>query len=607
MAPLDDIQKKLASADEEERRIAVRSLAALPLPDARELAFASLGDESWRVRKEAVELILSFRADEGLISDLVDLLSVQGNAGLRNSVVEILQATGEKALPKLVASLGHEDPGVRKFLVDIMGGIGSASVVPELCLVLDDEDANVAAAAAESLGLIGDSGSLPHLLKALERDDLLIRYAILEALVKIGSPVPLQVITPLAGDPLLKRALFDCLGIIGSPEAVSLLIEGLGDRARKVREAALVALDLIRRRSVPAEVRGVIDPLLRSVAGTEPVEYLLAVGKSQDRKIKNAAIAILGAIGDLRAVDLLLDEYRNEEMQSAALQALRDMGNGVGRELEARFENADTEGRCVIVHMAGELDLPESRRIAENGTADQYPMVRAFAAEAIGKIEAVELISIVTELLGDVNGDVRRRATGAMVRLAKVASESVAAAASRLGESGDPDSRIQGVRLYAALNDSGHIAFMLKDEEAAVRREAVNALAELRSAESAGRLTIALSDEDGDVRLAAATALGWSGFADDAGALLLALDDPSPRVQIAALKSLGRRRQLSALEKILAMLEESSGMLLISAMRAAVQIDPVKARPYLLKAEESGDEEVVKVARELVESLQERV
>lgn len=176
--PLENLLKSLASPDEEERRLAVSTLAGFPFERIKHLALSALGDESWRVRKEAVDLILSVSPGEELSRELVSLLIVRENTGLRNSVVEVLQTVGEKVIPHLVEHLAHEDAGVRKFIVDIMGGIGSKAALPELTVALADSDANVAAAAAESLGTIGDCGAVPYLLKTLERDDLLIRYAI---------------------------------------------------------------------------------------------------------------------------------------------------------------------------------------------------------------------------------------------------------------------------------------------------------------------------------------------------------------------------------------------------------------------------------------------
>jgi HEAT repeat protein len=605
--PLVILQQKLGSPDEEERRAAVGALADFPIEMVRDLAFTALGDESWRVRKEAVDLILSFSPDDTLVRQLVSLLSIQGNAGLRNSVVEVLQTFGVHALPQLIETLSHEDAGVRKFVVDIMGGIGNASVVPELAAVLDDEDPNVAAAAAESLGLIGNDKALPHLLKALDRDEFLLRFAVLEAFAKIGRPVPLEVITPLAANPLLKKALFECLGVVGSHGAVAILAEGLHDRGRNVREAALTALDAIRRRSAPGDVEQVIDPSLRQLAGTDSVEYLMTMVQSHDKRIKAAAISILGVVGDLRVVDVFLREYRDENMQQVALQALRDMGGAVGPLLSNRFLSADDEIRCVIAHLSGELLLPESVSIASAALNDDLPLVRALAAEAIGKGGMEGLIPAVIALLNDPAAEVRRKATGALVRLAEVARESVSAAAIQIADSENPDCRFQAVRLLAALRDAGHLSLLSKDEDPRVRREAVSCLGELSLPESSGRLTMALADEDPDVRVAAATALGWPGFEDESGSLLLALNDPSPRVQVAALKSLGRRNQQSALPSIAAMVGDLSGMLLIAALQALFQISPDKALPYLAKAEQDADSEVARVARGLIDSMTERV
>lgn len=606
MEPLEDLQIKLGSEDEEERRSAVRGLARFPLHIVRELAFAALGDESWRVRKEAVDLLLSFSSEAGLAGELIDLLSVQGNAGLRNSVVEVLQTIGAPVLPQLVENLRHDDPGVRKFIVDIMGGIGDAAAVADLVTVLADQDPNVAAAAAESLGLIGDEKALPHLLKALERDEFLIRYAVLQALVKIGRPVPLDLITPLASNLLLKKAVFECIGIIGGCSAVTLLAEGLRDRARNVREAALVALDSIRCRCEKRELESVIRPCLGSLVNTDAVGYLMSLSENSDRRIKTAALSILGLIGDVRALEVFLAEYRNEAMQEVSLHALREMGPKAGEALAALYGSADDESRCVIAHISGELQLPECVAIVAAGLRDVVPMVRALSAEAAGKGGMTGLIAAVISLLDDGSAEVRRKAVGALVRLATVAGDTVAASAAQLADSDSPETRLQSVRLLAALKDLAHLMLLSKDEDPRVRREALTCLGELHSPESAARLTMALADEDPEVRIAAVTALGWQGFADDSGALVLALNDSSPRVQVATLKSLGRRQQQSALDSIIALIGNSSGMILISALQAAFQISPVAALPYLMAAEGNPDPEVSRIAKLLVQSVAEK-
>lgn len=603
---LEELVKKFASPDEEERRIAVSAFSGFPFAQVKELAFAALGDESWRVRKEAVDLILSVSPGDELARDLVALLVVQGNAGLRNSVVEVLQSVGESVLPHLVGHLAHDDAGVRKFIVDIMGGIGSPRSIADLQKALEDSDPNVAAAAAESMGLIGDKEALPSLLDCLQRDDLLIRYAILEALVKIGNPVPLESITSLAGDPLLKKAVFECLGVIGDVGSVPLLIEGLTDRARNVREAAVSALSVIRQRMSPALFNEIAEPYLKAIRGTDAVEYLIAMLESTDLKIKAAALLFLGIIGDLRAFDVFLRAYRDENVRLASIEALRSIGQPAGQLLYSKFASADEEDRCIIVHISGEIQFTESCTIASAAVEDNSFTVRALAAEAIGKSGHTELIPLLIKLLSDDHMEVRKRTTSALVRLATVASDGVAASARQLADSTDPDSRLQAVRLFTALRDIAPLISLSKDEDYLVRRESITALGELCSPESAGRITMALADEEADVRLAAATALGWSGFADDSDSLLLALEDSSQRVQSAAIKSIGKRRDTAAFERIAAFIGNPSGMLRIAALQTLVQIDPVKAAKVLSMAANDTDDDVARVASNLLNSLSER-
>lgn len=603
---LEELVKRFASPDEEERRVAVSAFSGFPFAQVKDLTFAALGDDSWRVRKEAVDLILSVSPGDELARELIALLVVQGNAGLRNSVVEVLQAVGASVLPHLVEHLAHEDAGVRKFIVDIMGGIGSPASIADLKRALDDSDPNVAAAAAESMGLIGDKEALPSLLDCLQRDDLLIRYAILEALVKIGNPVPLESITSLAGDPLLKKAVFECLGVIGDIGSAQLLIEGLTDRARNVREAALSALSVIRQRTAPERFQETAEARLKEIRGTDAVEYLIAMLESSDLRIKSAAILFLGIVGDPRAFEVLLRSYRDENVRNASLEALKCFGQPVGQLLSTRFASADEEERCIIVHISGEMQFAESCSIASAALEDSSASVRALAAEAIGKSGHTELIPSLFKLLSDESLEVRKRTTSALVRLATLASDGVAASARQLADSADPDCRLQAVRLFAALHDISPLISLSKDEDYLVRREAINALGELRVPDAAGRITMALADEEADVRLAAATALSWSGFADDADSLLLALDDSSQRVQAAAIKSIGKRKDKAAFERITAFSRNPSGMLRIAALQTLVQIDPEKAATVLSNAANDSDEEVARVASNLLNMLSER-
>ncbi|NIQ96152.1 MAG: HEAT repeat domain-containing protein, partial [Desulfuromonadales bacterium] len=94
--------------------------------------YNALGDESWRVRKEAVDLFLRRPENARCAGEVVKLLHSEENAGLRNAAMEILIRLGRQAVPHLLSEIGTPDHDVRKFILDIVGEIGDPSCVPAL-------------------------------------------------------------------------------------------------------------------------------------------------------------------------------------------------------------------------------------------------------------------------------------------------------------------------------------------------------------------------------------------------------------------------------------------------------------------------------------------
>ena len=202
---------------EEERLQVLKSLDRAAADQDMRLVYRALGDESWRVRKEAVEIFLSFRRSGELVGEIIELLHAEDNAGLRNAAVEILESLGRQAVPSLLSELSCEDQDVRKFVLDILGEIADPAATGAMIAALGDKDENVRAAAAENLGNTGAEEAVLPLLDALRNPDLLFRFTVLQALGQIGVQVPIERLVEFQGEPLLRKALFECLGRIGGP------------------------------------------------------------------------------------------------------------------------------------------------------------------------------------------------------------------------------------------------------------------------------------------------------------------------------------------------------------------------------------------------------
>jgi len=596
---LDTIRTQLNSTDEEERRQAVIGLGRHPLDQVRELFFAAMGDRSWRVRKEAVNTILGLSLDEGTLQGLIGLLSAADNAGLRNSAVEALERLESRVVPLLLAHLKDPDRDVRKFIVDILGNIGDRSSIPALVEALRDPDANVSAAAAENLGKIGDSRAAAPLVEALDTEDVWFRYSILGALARIGEPVPFQVFAPLVSDTILKGPVYECLGAVGDHHAVSVLLEGLQDRVRAVREAAACALVRLRGR-LPAVYARQTDERLARLRGEPLVEELIASLDTTERQAREAVMGLLALIGDARAALPLLDGCRDERLRRTCLQGFRAMGEAGMTALLAAFPGADDEGKTFIIYLWGEMGFAGAAPLLGDAMRSSRSPVRRAAVVAAGRIGLAGLLDRIVPLLDDPDQEVREGAVNALVRLAPVCRDEVVAVARGLAVSPAPDNRRNAAAIYAALADADRLALLVKDEDPLVRRSAVTALAGLGIADFLGNLVMALVDEDPDVRIAAATGLGDMGSEACVDPLVLSLGDGDPWVRCAALRSLGRIGGERVLDAIEGLLDNADGVVLITALEALGGIGGERALRLVSKGLESTDEEVVKSAIDIL-------
>ena len=591
---------QLRSPDEEIRRQAVVGLAAYPLAEVRESILASLGDDSWRVRKEAVDVLLAGTVDNGIVSSLVGLLGANDNAGLRNSAVEALEKLGARAIPALSLHLHDADQDIRKFVIDIMGNIGNAEVVPQLIEALDDADPNVSAAAAENLGKIADPRALPRLVASLQKNDIWFRFVLLEALGKIGKPVPIELIAPLANENILKKAVFDCLGAIGAESAAPLLIEGIKEKAKNAREAAAMALLRIRDR-LPAETAAYhVDMHLRRLKGTPYLAGLLASLDSAGSELQESLVRILGVIGDERAVGQLLQACRDERLRHHCLLALGNTGEAGSAALLEAFPAADEKERCFIAHVCGELGIRECGAILREGMRSDSPELRRVSAIATGKIGLTALVDDLSGLLEDDVPEVRDGVIAALSRMAGGGRDAVLTVAVSLSGAPSPEKRRSAAMLFAALQDAEKLSLLVKDEEALVRKAAITSLAQLKAPSAVSHLAMALADEDADVRGATAAALGEIGGDEALVPLLLALNDEDSWVKCAALRSLGKIRNKKALSAIIRLLESSEGLELITAMASVADIGGDHVQAYIKKGLDNRDEEVVKSAMEIL-------
>lgn len=338
--------------EEEDRLSTVQKLSQEPedLGERRAvlaLLIEVMGDDSWQVRKEAVNVVLQWPDVTLLASTLVDAMSEPDNIGRRNAVIEGVMRLGPICIDPLLTALSHK-PEHRKVLVDVLGTYGDTRVIPALGQALLDEDANVRAAAMEQLASFSSEEVVPALRAALRSPDMLVALAALDGLNRQHIVLPIAEVLPLREAVALRPAMMTSLGYSKDAAAVPVLIDGLLDKARGAREAALVALYRLYQQLNDAGKKQVIESAKRL----------------DEMAVRSSLRALLEATPPVRqATAALLGWTGRREMLRPLVLALGDADRNVGETTGQAILQMGVEAISVLCDMLPTLD-PRSRASA---------------------------------------------------------------------------------------------------------------------------------------------------------------------------------------------------------------------------------------------------
>lgn len=593
-----EIHSALQSADEEVRRSALHSLKKKPCPDAQTLIVTAMGDESWRVRKEAVECYLSLQPDSGRIEQLLALLRNEDNAGLRNSAAETVIRLGAVAAVPLLNMVQDRDAAVRKFVIDVMGAIGDPLFVPALVRALDDPDVNVASAAAEQLGVLGgDADVAERLMRSLlARDEVLFRFSALRALTALAQPAPVPAaLVRLTDQDVLRSAVFDCLGAIADAGSVTVLLDGFSSPRKKDRTAAVKSTYKIYQRSSAAaktEIRGA----LQALAGKDSIAGLVGLSDVRDAVLTDALLWVGAETRDPRFIPLLIEGYDDERPVTPAFSALKGFDRAALHESIARYPDLDEFGRSGLCALIAECGYTEFSSVIREGVYDPSAQVRKAAALAAGKLNLIQLLSDLITLIDDGDAQVVSAAIASLQSLAGTSGTPVFEHVERLCSSPAPHHRKAAAHLLASLRNRERLLLLMKDEDAQVRAAAVSAIGINRIEATGAMLVLALTDEDPDVRIAAAGALGQLQDTSVLDALEYAMNDEDVWVKSAVLQAVASIEPARARALINDIHAGAEGLLMITCLKILEQSGGPEAEQIIRNALHHTDRDIARQA-----------
>lgn len=597
MSTETEVVRALSSTDPEDRRRAVARIAELPPSSRVPPLLTALGDDDWRVRKEAIGVTTSLGPETELLHALADVFEPGDNVGLRNAAVEALGAFGVAAVDTLRPRVPSYDADGKKLSIEALGRSGEASALDVLAPLVSDADANVRVAALEALGAIGgarvdEARSL--LISRLNESKSLETLAALESLSMIGASLPFATVAGWLEDPLLGRPALALAAQSGDPKAAAPLVAALlrgTDPDAVCALAEYVATSEIARRAAAVEVER---------AGEQPERVLLGLLARRDTDVDAArgALSVVGALGMAAAAELAVGCLSDPRCYAEADHSLFLLGAAAIPALLGGAASDEADSAAACLDLLGRLPVDAVtagvRRCLTAALSAPSPDVVRAALGALTRVGDGDCIASLVRLLDDAalvvsvepalvavgqrhpdralsfvqlsspQGSLAHAAALVIAALAprgKLSSldaQELSAFAMRLLMSTSHDQRRAALLALGALAPGealDAVRFALADEEQAVRVEAVRTLGRLKGKDQSfvgvpALLEVVADARDAVLLLAALRALGESSdprALNVLGPLVRATD---ARVAVAAVEALSRHadaRRLSAL------------------------------------------------------------
>lgn len=613
-----ELDEALKSPDETVRLRAAEELAAGDGEPAQRLV-AAISDESWRVRKIAVDGLARHSSKDTVAALLRSIRDQHKNPSVLNSALQVLAMTHLDIIPPLVEFLNDNDPELRIYSAMVLGDQHDPRAVSPLICALEDSDANVRYQAIESLGKLRALEAVHFLAAVAESGDFFLAFPALDALSRIGSPEVAARLVPLLENDLLRSPAAEALGQIGNEEIVAPLAAVLNqsDSAAAVIAHALAAIydryekafhegdhiaDLARRKLSPSGAQHLMDCLseagsdeLRPVAlvlgwlegpaiertltrligrptarkevvaalvryGPRVISLLIEQLDSDDLETRQASIIALGRIGDPRSVPSLMRVLTDDvELAVVAAGALAKIGDRRAFEslLDIMGHPAMTV-RQAVVGALNSIGHPEMENEMAKRLLSPDPMVRESAVKVAGYFGYDACRDLLLACCTDPEEQIRKVA---IEHIPYLEDDRVLPVIVKALREETPKVRASAARALSQMDRKDALPFLLealKDPDPWVRYFGAGSIGKLECSEALALLThIVQNDTASHVRIAAAKAIGRIGGRKAAEILGPMTDHPDTDMAVAAITALGQIQHPDAQAAILAALKSA--------------------------------------------------
>ncbi len=574
-------------------------------PEALPLIFESLKDDSWRLRKTALECLISAYEPEAYIQELIQLLYLEDNAGARNSAIEALTRLGSQVIDELIKAFNTENTDVRKFIIDILGSIGGHETLPLLLNALKDEDDNVRASAIEYLGRLKESRVVDALIEVVKSGDTWTAYPAVLALGKIGNRKAIPcLIEALKTRTLIEPAL-KSLAKFSEADTLEHIIPFIDDRRRSVQEEAIKTIEVFYQNGIDEEF---IVKRLKTQFGDTAYELILPHTRSKNPQVKSAAILILGILKDRKILPFLLELSEDPELIDIVKKALLYIGQSSPDILLELLQKETPQRRRILCEVIAEIKNPFFYDTLLELLSDMDGHVVSSAATGIGLIGDERAIEPLLGLLGHPYPDIQSAVVKALSDLKKyIKTERLL----HMAMDDNPLTRKNAILILGEMlkvcnkktmiKILEQLEFSLKDPDENVRKAVVKALSNLDSKkdfynELKRILFVALTDESAEVRIQTIETLGKYPDTEILNSLILMANDVNHNVRAKLARVLSNYNEEKSLQCLITLLNDPNGYVITQAIESLSSFHEEIARDNILKMLEHSDREILRTA-----------
>lgn len=589
-----ELTTRLTQGDEATRLDAAEAISVDNAFDATPL-LGALSDESWRVRRVAVEGVSQRAAPEAIAALLSSVVQNHHNASLLNSALQVLTASDVDTLSPLLELLSGPNADLRMQAALALGEQRDERAVAALVNALNDDNTNVRYHVIEALGKLAAVAAIDKLAEIAASKDFFLSYAALDALTKIGHGGVVPRVVALLEDELLREPALNLLGQLGDesvvPSLTALLntpnaptdaiadtLATLSDRYQEQFGEGSYIADLARNEIAPVGIQNLLDALetpgkenLRSIAlvlgwlrrpgvdqaltrlmgrddlrneiidalvqhGSTTLALLIEQLKAEDLEVRRSAVVALGRIGDARATGPLLDVLQEKSLALETSNALAQIGDARAVDgLLGLIGNDDASIRQAAVNALNSLAPSSLSKRMIPLLHDPDPNVRESAVKIVGYFGYP---GSADELLDRCNDENERVRSAAIEHLPYIEDPRTLAALIRAIKEGTPAARAAAARAFGNVDSAEAVKYLIEalaDEDVWVRYFSARALGRCHSTDCITALERVLRDEEfNHVRIAALDSLGQIGGPHSAGVVAGLIDDNDREVAQAA-------------------------------------------------------------------------